>query len=343
MRPGPRLVTFFAALLLTSCGLPSTSPIPPEVMVTGEGGATAGTALGTAVPFTGSTPTPVSSLPIPAGYSLWGSAYVDGHLILLSQDGSGAGTFLVAPVPLSTASSFVQVKIENGLGTPYALALVTTQRIVVLEKYSTNSYGCLELFDVNTLISMGGGQTIDPTGSCQKIASGAISGGFLLPLADGVMFLAGLVNASGTSTTLYLLTQQSVLSGSGLTLQNSWTLSASYKAGVPLSGAALLEAVLLPDPTSPKVDIYQVTKLYDSSSTGPLTWDWQTALNLSAPPTLLQTDPSQDFLMAGSTGQVSLFGLNAILNPGGTLSPLGTLGALPDQTFQSITSYTGSS
>ncbi len=337
-----------AAILLglSSCGLPSNPVTPPEILVTGETGVSGGEAKGVSIPFSG-TPAPLSTHAIPTGLSLWGSAVADNSLVLLARTTSGQGRFLVAPVPLSGAPPFVSVAFPSGMGTPWALTQVTPQVLAVLMTTSGSPGGCIALFDTATLVQMTGGGTLSPESSCQPIngTSGPLAGGFLLPLADGVMFLAGVVTGSGSgaTTTLFLMTQKNVLSGNPLAVSSSWTLPVSYGANVPLSGAALPEAVLLPDPSSPAaLDLYSVSAL-EGGGGGSLSPLSTTPLHLSSPPTLLAIDPAQNFLLAGSGGEISLFGLNAVLNPGGRLDPLGTIGSLPGESFETLTIYTGSS
>ena len=159
------------------------------------------------------------------------------------------------------------------------------------------------------------------------------------------MFLVGKVSAPGggtTTTTLYLLTQSSLLSGGALSVQSTWTLNVSYGAGIPLSGAALSEVLLLPDPSSPGVDLFSVTDLYGGGG-GTLSPLSTASLSLTANPTLLGVDPAENFLFAASSGSVTLFGLNSILNPTGTLAPLGSINVVSGDSFEAITSYTGSS
>ncbi len=343
-----RVIRGFLAVLLaglSSCGLPSNPVTPPEILVTGESGVSGGVALGTSLPFTG-VPVPVSSLAIPPGLSLWGSAAVDNSLVFLVRHTNGQGGFLVAPLPLSGAPAFAQVSFSSGAGTPWALAPVTSQILAVLMKTSSAPQGCLALFDAATLVQMTGGGTLQEL-SCQPFgASGTLSGGFLLPLADGVMFLAGTVtppSGSGTNTTtLFLMTQSSVLSGNSITPKSVWTLPVSYGANVPIAGVALPEAVLLPDPSAPAIDLYQVTTLYESGG-GTLAPLSTTRLDLPAPPTLLAIDPAQNFLLSGSGGTLSLFGLGAVLSPGGTLGSIDSFPSLSGETFQTMTIYTGSS
>jgi len=327
---------------LSSCGLPANPVTPPEVLVAGESGASGGNAVTYSFPFSQS-PAVLSTLSIPAGDTVWGSADVDNALIVLARS-SSQGFFLVAPLPLSSASPFVKVTLPTGY-TPWALATVTPQVLVVLMTTQTNSQGCLALFDANTLVQETGGGSIAPS-SCQPIPGQhpSLSGGFLIPLTDGVMFLAGVVTGSGSSATtqLYLLTQTSVLSGGPLSPQAVWTLADSYPGGGPLSGAAESEAVLLPDPRTSAVDLYPVTTLY-SSRGGTLSPISRTSLSLSVPPTLLAIDPANNFLVAGSPANISLFGLGSILNPGGTLGALGSVFSLSGESVETLTIYTGSS
>ena len=327
---------------MSSCGIPSNPVTPPEVLVAGESGPSSGEATTYSLPFSGS-PAALSRLSIGAGDTVWGSAVVDNDLVILVRSRS-QGLFLVSPVPLSSAGPFVKVTLPLG-STPWALAAVTPQLLVVLMTTANAPGGCLALIDAASLVRMTGGGAITPS-SCKPLpeGTGPLTGGFLLPLADGVMFLAGVVTGSGSgaSTTLFLLTQADVLSGGPLAPDSTWTLPVSYSGGVPLSGAALPEAVLLPDPASPAVDIYSVSTLYGSSS-GSLSPLSKTPLSLTAPPTLLLLDPARNFMVAGSDQTISLFGLGAILNPGGALGPIGSLGRLPGESVETLTIYTGSS
>ncbi len=346
-----RVIRGFLAVLLaglSSCGLPSNPVTPPEILVTGESGVSGGVALGTSLPFMG-LPVPVSSHAIPQGLSLWGSAAVDNSLVFLVRNTNGQGGFLVAPLPLSGAPAFVQVSFSSGAGTPWALTPVTSQILAVLMSTSSAPQGCIALFDAATLVQMTGGGTLSASQEPPCIAlpggPGSLAGGFLLPLADGVMFLAGTVTPSGSgtnTTTLFLMTQSSVLSGNSITPKSVWTLPVSYGANVPIAGVALPEAVLLPDPSAPAIDIYQVTTLYEGGggSLAPLS---TTSLDLPAPPTLLAIDPAHNFLLSGSGGAISLFGLGAVLSPGGTLGSIDSFPSLSGEAFQTMTIYTGSS
>lgn len=343
-----RVIRGFLALLLaglSSCGLPSNPVTPPEILVTGETGGSGGEALGTSLPFTG-VPVPVSTHAILPGLSLWGSATVDNSLVVLARDANGTGEFLVAPLPLSGAPAFAQVSFPSLGGTPWALALVTPQILAVLMTTSTAPQGCIALFDAAALVQMTGGGTISPSQACRPFgASGSLFGGFLLPLADGVMFLAGTVTSSGPgtqTTSLFLMTQSSVLSGNSINSTSSWILPASYGLNLPIAGVALPEVVLLPDPSVPAIDLYPVTTLYGSGG-GTLAPLSTTKLDLPAPPTLLAIDPAQNFLLSGSSGTVSLFSLGAILNPGGTLGVIDSFSSLSGESFQTMTIYTGSS
>ncbi len=342
MKRGPGLFLTLLFLGLSSCGIPSNPVTPPEVLVAGESGASAGGATAYSLPFSGS-PAALSSLSIPSGETIWGSADVDNDLVFLVRSGS-QGLFQIAPLPLSSAAPFVTVNLPAG-DTPWALATVTPQVLVVLMTTPADPGGCLALIDANTLVQMTGGGAITPS-SCQPISgqTASLTGGFLLPLADGVMFLAGIVTGSGSSatTTLLLLPQSNVLSGGPLAPQSTWTLPVSYSGESPLAGAALPEAVLLPDPASAAVDIYSITALYDSGG-GTLSPLSRTRLSLTAPPKLLAIDPASNFMVAGSDQTISLFGLDAILNTGGTLGTIGSLGSLPGESVETLTIYTGSS
>ena len=329
------------ALFLVSCGLaPSpNASTPPEVLVTASGGASSGAADGYRVPF-GSAPGTISSQTLPAGDSLWGGTVADNTLILLARTGSGSGAFLLSPVPLSSGVSHAAV---TGLsGTPYALAQ-SGQEVVVLETTTASPGGCLEVFSVQGLLSLSnlGGQISSKTGCVALPSGGAFSGGFFLPLADGVESLVGVV--SGGSTRLLLYPLSTVLGGGSLaTPQSTWSLSRSLAGGVPLSAVALSSVILLPDPGSAAVDIYEVTTLYNGAGGG-LSPFSVTTLSLAGAPTLLAVDPAENFLLAASGGTVSLFGLNSVLNPPGTVGSLGTISPASGLSLGAMALYTGSS
>jgi len=330
------------ALLLVSCGLaPSpNASTPPEILVTASGGASVGATDGYSVPF-GAAPGTISSQSLPAGVSLWGATDADNTLILLAQTGAGLGQFLLSPLPLSSAASPAVV---TGLsGTPYALAQ-SGQEIVVLETTSSSPQGCLEVFSSKELLSLSssGGQTSSRNGCVALTSSGAtLSGGFLLPLADGIGCLVGTVSGGSTRILLYPLT--TVLGGGSLASpQSIWSLPHSLSGGVPLSAVALSSVILLPDPVSAAVDIYKVTTLYNGGG-GAISPLLIAGLSLPGAPTLLATDPAQNFLIAASGGTVSLFGLNSVLNPPGTVGSLGTIAPASGLSLGAMALYTGSS
>ena len=125
---------------------------------------------------------------------------------------------------------------------------------------------------------------------------------------------------------------------------STWTLWQSYQSSDPISGATLSgnTVILLPDPSAKAIDIYKVTTLYGSSG-GSLVPFSQTTISSSTLPTLLAIDPSNNFCLAGSGSTVSIFGLDSILSPPGTLGPLGTINAGTGEAFGSLVTYTGSS
>ncbi len=339
-----RFRALFLGLLLasglSSCGLPSNPQTPPEVLVTALGSTTsAGEARGVAIPF-GNQPGTLSSQPLPSDLTLWGGAVADSTLILLARTGSG-GEFLLSPLPLSPAGP---VTVTGLTGTPFALAL-SGQVVVVLETTSSDPEGCLQTFSVGSLISLSiTGGSVTPLSSCQGLPGNqTLQGGMLLPMADGVEFLVGALYGSSSPLDLLLYPLSTVIDGASLSSpQTTWNTAGSYNGGTPLSGVALSSLFLLPDPTSPAVDLYQVTTLYNGGG-GTLEPLSRTSLSLPAPPTLLSVDPAQNFLMAGSSGSVSLFGLGAVVSPPGTLGALGTIPAIPGLTLGALAIYTGSS
>ena len=341
-----RLRELFLSLLLasglSSCGLPSNPQTPPEVLVTALGSTTSsGEARGFAIPF-GNDPGSLSSQPLPADLTLWGAAVADSTLILLARTGLSGGEFLLSPLPLSPAGP---VTVTGLTGTPYALA-VSGQVVVVLETTTSFPEGCLQTFSVGSLISLSlTGGSVTPLSSCQGLPPGSnpLKGGLLLPMADGVEFLVGALYGASSPLDLLLYPLSTVIDGASLSSpQNTWTTVGSYNGGTPLSGVALSSLLLLPDPTSPSVDLYQVTTLYNGGG-GTLAPLSKTSLSLPAPPTLLSVDPAQNFLMAGSSGSVSLFGLGAVLSPPGTLGALGDIPALSGLSLGAMAIYTGSS
>ena len=162
-------------------------------------------------------------------------------------------------------------------------------------------------------------------------------------MADGVEFLVGALYDSPAPMDLLLYPLSTVIDGGSLASpQTTRTTSGSYTGGTPLSGVALSSLFLLPDPASPAVDLYQVTTLYNGGG-GTLAPLSRTSLSLPAPPTLLSVDPAQNFLMAGASGSVSLFGLGAVLSPPGTLGALGQIPAITGLSLGALATYTGSS
>ena len=330
-------------LALAACGLaPSNSQTPPEVLVTALGSATAaGISKGFSIPF-GSSPVNLSSQSLATGDTLWGGTVVDNTLILLSRTPSGSGgEFLVSSLPLSSRGPAIVTGVS---GTPYALAQ-SGQVIIVLTATSGAPQGCLETFSVGTLVSLStAGGAISPLGSCQPLpGTGSLSGGLLLSMADGVEFLAGTLSGTTSAMDLRLYPLSTVIDGGSLASpQTTWLTSRSYPGGTPLSAVALSSTVLLPDPSLAAVDIYQVTTLYNKQG-GTLTPLSTTSLSLGGPPTLLIVDPAQNFLMAASSGTVSLFGLGSVLNPPGTLGALGTIAPPGGLSLGALAVYAGSS
>jgi hypothetical protein len=341
MRLRALFLSLFLASGLSSCGLPSNPQTPPEVLVTALGSTTsAGEAKGFSIPF-GSQPGSLSSQPLPADLTLWGAAVADSTLILLARTGSGKGEFLLSPLPLSPAGP---ATVTGLAGTPFALAL-SGQVAVVLEATTSDPEGCLQTFSVGSLISLSiSGGSLTPLSTCQGLPeSNTLQGGLLLPMADGVEFLVGALYGSPAAMDLLLYPLSTVIDGNSLSSpQTTWTTSGSYSGGTPLSGVALSSLFLLPDPASPAVDLYQVTTLYNGGG-GTLEPLSTTSLSLPAPPTLLSVDPAQNFLMAASSGSVSLFGLGAVLSPPGTLGALGEIPAVPGLSLGALAIYTGSS
>lgn len=330
-------------LALAACGLaPSNSQTPPEVLVTALGSATAaGISKGFSIPF-GSSPVNLSSQSLATGDTLWGGTVVDNTLILLSRTPSGSGEFLVSSLPLSSREPAIVTGVS---GTPYALAQ-SGQVLIVLTATSGAPQGCLETFSTGTMVSLStAGGAISPLGSCQPLppGTGSLSGGLLLPMADGVEFLAGTLSGTTSAMDLRLYPLRTVVDGNSLASpQTTWSTSRSYPGETPLSAVALSSTVLLPDPSLPAVDIYQVTTLYNGGG-GTLIPLSTTSLSLGGPPTLLIVDPAQNFLMAASSGTVSLFGLGSVLNPPGTLGALGTIAPSGGLSLGAMAVYAGSS
>ncbi|MGC8529402.1 MAG: hypothetical protein ACP5OP_04300 [Leptospirillia bacterium] len=326
---------------VSSCGLPSNPQTPPEVLVTALGSTTsAGEAKGFAIPF-GVLPGSLSSQPLPAGLTLWGAAVADSTLILLARTSSAGGEFLLSPLPLSPSGP---VTVTGLTGTPYALAL-SGQVVVVLETTGSYPEGCLQTFSVGSLISLSiTGGSVAPLTTCQGLpGSDPLSGGLLLPMADGVEFLVGVLYQAPAPMDLLLYPQSTVIGGGSLTSpQTLLTTAGSYTGGTPLSGVALSSVFLLPDPASPAVDLYRVTALYQSGG-GTLSPLSATSLSLPASPSLLSVDPAQNFLIVGSSGSVSLFGLGSVLSPPGTLGAIGKIPAVPGLSLGALAIYTGSS
>ena len=334
------LYAFF--LTLSACGLaPSTQQTPPEVVVTAQASTTSqGEAQGFSLPF-GSSPGSLSAQSLPSGISLWGGIVVDNTLILLSRKSSGGGEFLLSPLPLSSSGPAVATGIS---GTPFAIAQ-SGQVIIVLETTSGAPQGCIETYSVSSLISLSvSGGAVSPLSSCQPLpGSGTMAGGLLLPMADGVEFLVGSLYGNPGAMTLRLYPLSTVINGASLSSpQSTWETSGSYQGGTPLTAVALSSVFLLPNPTSPAVDLYQITTLYKGGG-GTLTPLSTTSLSLEGAPTLLLVDPADNFLMAASSGTVSLFGLGSVLNPPGTLGALGTIPPSGALTLGALAVYTGSS
>ncbi len=270
------LYAFF--LTLSACGLaPSTQQTPPEVVVTAQASTTSqGEAQGFSLPF-GSSPGSLSAQSLPSGISLWGGIVVDNTLILLSRKSSGGGEFLLSPLPLSSSGPAVATGIS---GTPFAIAQ-SGQVIIVLETTSGAPQGCIETYSVSSLISLSvSGGAVSPLSSCQPLpGSGTMAGGLLLPMADGVEFLVGSHGNPGAMT-LRLYPLSTVINGASLSSpQSTWETSGSYQGDTPLSAVALSSVFLLPNPTSPAVDLYQITTLYNGGG-GTLTPLSTTSLSL---------------------------------------------------------------
>jgi hypothetical protein len=330
---------------------PSNPLTPPEILVTGQSGTSGGGAASPYVlPYSG-TPIPLVNVPIPSGLSLRGGEVIDNTLIYLAKDTSGTGSFLLSGIPLASSSTFR--KITGLVGTPVAMAQITGQVLVVLATTGTSPQGCLEFFDTNSLVSMASG-ALSSSPACDPLPGNqTLANGFLLPFSDGVGFMVGQVfQSSGPPpTTEVLIYSQNALSSllTGGTMPSplsTWTLWQSYQSSDPISGATLSgnTVILLPDPSpsAKAIDIYKVTTLYGSSG-GSLSPFSQTPISSSSPPTLLAIDPSNNFCLAGSGSSVSIFGLDSVLNPPGTLGPLGTISPSTGESFGSLVTYTGSS
>ncbi|MEC4682298.1 MAG: hypothetical protein VST70_01260 [Nitrospirota bacterium] len=353
---GARVLHFFVntfflffLFLVPGCGMTPSNPLtPPEILVTGQSGTSGdGGASPYALPYSG-TPLPLLNVPIPPGLSLRGGVVTDNTLIYLAKDSSGKGRFLLSGIPLGSSSIFRQI---TGLtGTPLAMAQITGQVLVVLATTGSYPQGCLEFFQTTSLVSMTSGGALSPSPSCVPfVGSHTLANGFLLPFSDGVGFMVGQVSLGQSPTTEVSIYSQIALSslltgGSMPSPLSTWTLWQSYQSSDPISGATLSgnTVILLPDPSSKAIDIYKVTTLYGSSG-GSLVPFSQTTISSSTLPTLLAIDPSSNFCLAGSGSTVSIFGLDSILTPPGTLGPLGTINAGTGEAFGSLVTYTGSS
>lgn len=357
---GARVLHFFVntfflffLFLVPGCGMTPSNPLtPPEILVTGQSGTSGdGGASPYALPYSG-TPLPLLNVPIPPSLSLRGGAVTDNTLIYLAKDSSGNGRFLLSGIPLGSSSIFRQI---TGLtGTPLAMAQITGQVLVVLATTGSSPQGCLEFFDTTSLVSMTSGGALSPSPSCDSLpsfGSQTLANGFLLPFSDGVGFMVGQVFQSlgqspTTEVSIYSQNALSSLLTGGVMPSplSTWTLWQSYQSSDPISGATLSgnTVILLPDPLAKAIDIYKVTTLYGSSG-GSLVPFSQTTISSSTLPTLLAIDPSNNFCLAGSGSTVSIFGLDSILSPPGTLGPLGTINAGTGEAFGSLVTYTGSS
>lgn len=329
-------------LAISACGLtPSSQQIPPEVLVAARASTTApGAAQGFGIPF-GSSPANLSEQSLPSGISLWGGIAVDNTLILLARKSSGGGEFLLSPLPLASTGP---ASVTGISGTPFSLAQ-SGQVLVVLETTSGAPQGCIETYSVSSLISLSvSGGAVSPLGSCQPLpGGGTMAGGLLLPMADGVEFVVGSLYANPGAMTLRLYPLSTVINGASLSSpQRTWETSGSYQGGIPLSAVALSSVMLLPDPALPAVDLYQIATLYNGGG-GTLPPLSTTSLSLGGAPTLLLVDPADNFLMAASSGTVSLYGLGSVLNPPGTLGALGTISPSGGLTLGALAVYTGSS
>lgn len=349
MTLGRKILAWGVALVpmvLAGCGVvPSNPATPPEILVAAQSGTPGASAAPYAIPMAGS-PSPLTRLALPAGVSIEGGVVASNMLIYAArQNATGTGEFLVAALPLSAVAPVYAV---GGLsGTPLAISMVAGQFVAVLETTVSAPQGCLELFRVTSLIAMTGG-TATPYQSCMPLP-GSISlvNGFLLPIPTGVAILVGrTTDAGGYSTQVAIYSQETIASGSASTpLVAFRPLSAPYPSSGPIAGAALSSGtfVLLPDPgTLPSVDLYTVTSL-TNGGTGSLSPFSVTRLGISAAPSILAIDPADNFLMAATTGGVSLFGLESVLNPPGTLGTLGSIEATAGEEFRALVTYTGSS
>jgi len=344
-----RTVLLLTGLLqLSGCGLTPSNPVtPPEILVTAETGSSSGLVSPYQIPYSG-TPSPLVNATIPSGLTLRGGVVADNTLIILAKDSGGAGSFLVGGIPLSSGTQFGQV--SGPTGRPVAISQITSQILVVLETTKASPQGCLELFNTTDLIGMKVG-TLSPTPpSCMALpaVTGDFLNGFLLPLPDGVGFLVGEILSNGSSykTNILLFSQTAILAGGpSLTPLSVRTLSTSYTTTDPIIGATLSAntVILLPDPAMAAIDLYSTSKI-ESGTGGSLSPSFApTGISTPFPPTMLVVDPSNNFLLAGSSTQVSLFGLNSILNPPGTLGALGSISAGAGESFGALLAYTGSS
>jgi hypothetical protein len=329
-----RAILLSALLFQAGCGGSSPPTTAPEFLIVVNQSAT-GTGLAEyALPLS-SGQSPVVTLPSQGTYL---GGFTDGSYVFAFGEGTGsAPTVWRYGLPLSTSPT---PAVLTGLGgIPYgATGLASGSVVVFLEKNPSNGMACLEGYNLSNLLGTSTGGNVTPLAgeSCSAIPISKPS--------NATSFLTGSVQLSSDGSDLYVETVYQTSGGTPTTVIQTYspslfsliaymTTNVSYPStlqvleGAPEPGNVVL---LLPHPTSPGVDFYQVSLLTSNASSGttvsPL---YSSTISLASTPSVLALDVTGTYLLtaqAGTGDTIASFGLNDVQN-GSNAAPLAQAGA----------------
>lgn len=327
-----RAILISALLFQAGCGGSSPPTTAPEFLVVVNQSAT-GTGLAEyALPLS-SGQVPVVTLPSQGTYL--GGFSDQNYLFAFGKTGPSPTVWRYA-LPLSTSPA--PAVLTGFGGVPYgATGLASGSVVVFLEKDPSTGMACLEGYNLSNLLDTPTGGTVTALNSdtCTNLpitqpsnATSFVTGSVQLSSDGSDLYVETVYQTSGGPTTII-----QTYSPSLFTLVAAMTASTTYPStlqtleGAPESGNVVL---LLPDPSSPGVDFYQVSTLTSNASNGTtISPFYSSSISLAATPSVLALDVTGTYLLtaqAGTGNTIASFGLNDVQN-GSNAVPLAQAGA----------------
>lgn len=319
-------------LALSSGGCFASAPTPsvPAFLIVVNTSATAGLVEYSLPLTTGESP--LYSLSSAGTYQ--GGVTAQNDLFVFGMGSGSTPTLWRYTLPLSKSPA--PEAFQGFSGTPVAaLSIAGGQFVLFLER--TSSGACLEGYTAGSLISASPASLPTPTLTCHTgmlKGSGTFRGGTMQLSADGsTLFVETTYNtaSSGTHTTERTFATGTLINGSLPFPSATYTLSQALSL-LPVEGGVESNNVLLllPDPSTPAIDFYQVTTVRRGTGTlSPLTTN---TVSITPTPSLLALDPFGSFVymaapdQTGGTPSLWGFSLTSVQN-GNNVAPFALTGA----------------